>query len=767
MMFANSMFLWGLALASVPIIIYLLNKRRFKRVTWAAMEFLLAAMKKNRRRLRIENLLLLLIRTGIVVLFVMAIARPLLESDSIFSALARAKKNAVFVIDNSYSMGYKTGPSRALDRAKKQARWWVEQLQSGDRVAILKLNSQPEPLYETPMTIGSKKDVNAVLADINEITLSHKTTNVPATLDKVVDMLDKFESGAGEPKEEKVIYVITDCQFSGWAQQGEVRSKHLKKLSRAFARHKTQLHVIDVGEPEAPNFAITDLRCDHALVGTGIPVSFEVTLTNFSKRTFSDVVVELTVDDLPQEKMTVVLEPGAPHRVNFPYQFKDWGYHHVHVSAKADPLDVDNEAYLAIDVREKVTVLVVDGRPSPNEWESETDFIRAFFNAGVSEEQMKKIMPFEADVRTHRQFDTQIADSPLMELRKYDVVLLANLSDLNVQAAQALTSYIEEGGSVLMFLGDMVIPERYNLVLYGNGDGPLPVRLNDVAGDPDHMAHSEINIETYDHPITRFFKHWQLALRRPMTFQYYDCEVPEGAKDTVVIATYSDDKKTPAIVERRFGRGTMILITTSASSHDWNNWNKYPFFSILLAETVSYLSQSSMTRTNYLVGETYQRLLTTHEWASDVYIMPPTGESIKKNLKKITGGEGEESSGDESATVFLLSHKETDVAGIYRIVFAPQEHVSSRLQRTEGFAVNVDTVLESDMTKLVQIELQEAMPALEPRPVIKHYSEIRRETGSKADKPGGREFWKYFIAAVLVLLTCESLLAQRFGKHER
>ena len=68
---------WGFALAgavamSIPIIIHILNRRRFKTVTWAAMEFLLRAMKKNRRRLRFEQWLLLATRCLVVLLLGMA-----------------------------------------------------------------------------------------------------------------------------------------------------------------------------------------------------------------------------------------------------------------------------------------------------------------------------------------------------------------------------------------------------------------------------------------------------------------------------------------------------------------------------------------------------------------------------------------------------------------------------------------------------------------------------------------------------------------------
>ena len=70
------MLLWGLA-AALPILIHLWNRRHYREVPWAAMEFLLAAMRKNARRMQLEQWLLLAVRTLIVLLFVLALADPL------------------------------------------------------------------------------------------------------------------------------------------------------------------------------------------------------------------------------------------------------------------------------------------------------------------------------------------------------------------------------------------------------------------------------------------------------------------------------------------------------------------------------------------------------------------------------------------------------------------------------------------------------------------------------------------------------------------
>src|SRR5258708_10913632 len=67
----------GAALVSIPIIIHILNRRRFKVVSWAAMEYLLHAMRKNRRRLKFEQWLLLATRCPLLALLGAALARPL------------------------------------------------------------------------------------------------------------------------------------------------------------------------------------------------------------------------------------------------------------------------------------------------------------------------------------------------------------------------------------------------------------------------------------------------------------------------------------------------------------------------------------------------------------------------------------------------------------------------------------------------------------------------------------------------------------------
>ena len=111
--FANFPLLYGLAAASVPIIIHLLNRRKFREMRWAAMRFLLAAIRKNSRRIRIEQWLLLAVRTLLILLVVAGDGQAVPGEPGGVADLAGRRTHRVLVLDGSLSMGYTTGGTSA------------------------------------------------------------------------------------------------------------------------------------------------------------------------------------------------------------------------------------------------------------------------------------------------------------------------------------------------------------------------------------------------------------------------------------------------------------------------------------------------------------------------------------------------------------------------------------------------------------------------------------------------------------------------------
>lgn len=151
----------GAALTAVPILIHLLNRRRVKVVPWAAMTFLLAAIKRNRRRLQLENWLVLALRVAAVALLGLALARPVI-TDSALAGLGGERESLYLLLDTSGSTGARREARSVLDALKAEAAVALDGLGGQDPFCLLVTNDPRveasagrEPALIVPRTSGS------------------------------------------------------------------------------------------------------------------------------------------------------------------------------------------------------------------------------------------------------------------------------------------------------------------------------------------------------------------------------------------------------------------------------------------------------------------------------------------------------------------------------------------------------------------------------------------------------------------------------------
>src|SRR5262245_51838271 len=107
MTFLSPLLIWGTVLGAIPLIIHLLNRRRFRRVDWAPMHYLKLTIQRNRRRIQIEQLLLLLLRIALPILLFFFLARPVINPTGLEGWLGGGGRSSqVVLVDDSLSMGY-------------------------------------------------------------------------------------------------------------------------------------------------------------------------------------------------------------------------------------------------------------------------------------------------------------------------------------------------------------------------------------------------------------------------------------------------------------------------------------------------------------------------------------------------------------------------------------------------------------------------------------------------------------------------------------
>src|SRR6185295_6747715 len=240
--FLNPLLLFGIAAVSVPIIIHLLNRRKFQKVVWAAMRFIQTSVERNQRRMRIEDMILLALRCLLLALLAIALARPAFKSSG-SDFLGESKVTAALILDNSGSMGMSDGTATRFEKAKKAAEQALETMPAGSATAVLLASDIangviPEPTF----------DFNLARKVIREAPLTDRASDL---LPSVQRALDTLKQRMGIRKE---IYLITDGQLSGWKQMSEIQ-KLLENSQR-----EVRTHLVFVNEHEERNLAVTELR---------------------------------------------------------------------------------------------------------------------------------------------------------------------------------------------------------------------------------------------------------------------------------------------------------------------------------------------------------------------------------------------------------------------------------------------------------------------------------------------------------------------------
>jgi len=491
MPFIHPWMLAGTAAGSAPVIIHLLNRQRYRRITWAAMHWLLASFKKSSRRLQIEDLILLIMRILILVLLALALARPFLQESGLLGG--RSHVHRVVVMDTSFSMGYTAGGKTAFDRAKEAARALstTSTLSAGDAVTLIFMSDQANA------RIKASTNLSEVYREVDTAELSHAGSDPVKALAAAFGLLDESD----HPRKE--IFLVTDMTRNGWldtaAAAARVRGaedlrKALDKFLRARPDRRTPpVYLLDVGVKDAQNLAVTGLEPDVNVVAAKSRVIFKVEVSNFSDKERLQLPVTFKVDgERVSSELVDVKSGGGRATAMFSHQFEVPGAHWVTAAIEADSLALDDARHLAVPVVPSLKVLAVDGEEKPDWQESETGLLSRALSIPVSERMAAEGINSPSIISTRVVPDSELKD---VQFEGSDLVVLANVPVIPEERLAALRKFVQEGGGLMIFVGDGVGADLYNDRLYDAKDpkgGALPPMLpcrlvepEGEAGNPD------------------------------------------------------------------------------------------------------------------------------------------------------------------------------------------------------------------------------------------------------------------------------------------
>lgn len=237
MTFLAQSLLWGLFAASVPVIIHLLNRRRFRIVDWAATNFLLKAARESRGKKKLKHILILICRALAIAALIVAVARPLIGG--FLGSGSGTVGTVILVLDRSASMETKAGSGEPTYR---------ESVLGKISSAIEKLGSPRLILIDS--ATGEIQEVPSpdAIAELSTTAATDTQADIPTLLTKAINYLDETNPGQAE------IWVASDLQRGDW-RPGDSRWGAVRAGIEALPT-QTKVRIITAGGETPENISL-------------------------------------------------------------------------------------------------------------------------------------------------------------------------------------------------------------------------------------------------------------------------------------------------------------------------------------------------------------------------------------------------------------------------------------------------------------------------------------------------------------------------------
>ncbi len=767
MTFLNAALAFGAAACAIPVVIHLLNRRRHEIVRWGAMHLITPIVRTNRKRVRLEQLLLLLMRMAILALLALCMAGPVLTNWNALSG--NAKTSLAMLFDNSYSMDASSGVKTNSEHAKSNAAQLVLHQPRGSDVAVSMMAGGHVTGSFSPTTNRKR-----IADDLKEIPGGFGAADVGKSFEHATRSLVKMQHAKRD------LVIVSDFQQQDWAGDAGPTLVKAKELIDAMPIRPT-ITLMQVGAEATDNISIQSIELTPSVVAIDQPVNIRVNLRNHGEIPYPRVAVNMQVDGQDRESQSIDLAAGEDGQLLFRHSFAEAGSHVLNVFAEADALHMDNTYKAVVQVWDRLPVLLVDGSGENEALKSSTGFLRLALSpflsaAGLPDGTIEQTLPRAdlLDARVVKHDDLTPAD--LANLR---VLVLANVPRLESDMVDAIKAFVAAGNSLLVFSGDQIdsnwyqtdmceraglIPVTYGVTQDRKGPGTNDL-LGTTFGDPQQVGDANapqvadddeaskkpelgarIAATRFEHPVLAYFndgRNGNLSDARITTWHRLftpqlhiassplpgDDEAEARAESTGVIARLEGGD--PLMIEGQLGKGRVIVCATDCGDK-WTNLPARPFYLPLMQRLVTYLAIAVEPRRNLAAGQTIVAPFTDNP--GTVIVTRPDGKQVELKEK-------------HREDPRLVEYSGTDQEGVYTLQTAsmPLMH----------YVVVADRV-ESNLKRLDQDEMTTLAESLDATVVASADEFIQQDSKRRY----GREIWRPLYWAMFVLVIAELLLQQ-------
>ena len=699
--FGNAGMLAWMAAAGVPVVLHLWRRHARHETSWAAVQFLQAALERQRSTLRLQQVSLLLVRITLPITLALALADPQWSTgESKLAGRAARAWHHLLIVDTSASMATEEAGQSRLASAQAALRGVVEHAREGDGFTLLTLASAPRAVVGD-LTF-SRQDL---LTQVNGLSRTDTAADLGATITLALETLTRVQ--AAHPDLTHHVLIASDLGTNTW------QASDLPAQARRFSAlmPDARVEVLDVAAPPVWNRHVASVTRSTSLATVATPVHWQVEVhTSGDPPAYGALHLEVNEERVATH--VIPREPGS-QTLHVTHRFDRAGDQRVRFVLTNDALPADDAYHQICRVRERVEVLCVEGVADAGR------YLAHALQVGHGERlRVRRIAAWEWN---------PIAGHDA------DVLALCNVAQFSAAQAQAIRSHLARGRGVLCFLGDRARAANYNQLL-GDAvarEGVLPATLE----APQSFGDYSFAPASYQHPVLAPFRGQRDSGLTSTPIWSYWRTTPHP--ESQIILPYSSGDA--AILSRPHLGGTFVLTTCAVSEQSrvlhegapasWTAWHAWPSFVPIVQELLVTVLQTQERRGHCSLGETFSATL-------------PRGAPRTVRCAHDSGAAWQVAA--TSQTPPRVHFHETQRAGFYSLETGSD---TPPLQ----FAVARPDPAESAAKSLSAADLPAAWSGPHPRELAS------RSTGS----PHTPTQW--LLGLLLMLLVVESLLAGRLG----
>lgn len=610
MIFLNPSILLGLLAAAIPVLIHFLNLRKLQRVEFSTLSFLKELQKTKIRRIKFKQWLLLALRLMIILLLVMAFARPTIESVSLGGAASTAKSTAVFVLDNSYSMSVVNEQGSYFNQAKKNIKYLLNELKEGDEAALVTTTGGEN---DSKQTFSSK---DKIISELEDLEISEVKGDVYSAIARASDILKASKNYNRE------IYLLSDFQKSNLnISKNDQNEKLTATIRENLSDKNIRLYTLDFGGQNLINLSVSDFEPNNQIFEKGKEVSFTATVANETDNLVNDAVLSLFINGERKAQNSVSITPGKSKKVTFETTLRETGLLEIFVELEEDAILNDNQRFSSIYIPEKINTLILHNNPS------ESRFLRLALEGNETE-----------NLNVTEQYTNRINS---VSLNNYNTVYVVGTK--NITSYSRLKEYVNNGGNLVVFPGAEDVEQNFNKFCSKLN---LPSADAVIGNTNRNEAASFGNID-YKHPIfTDLFEGDNRAIDSPELYKYL--KINTGGKGKSIISMIDNST---FLSEYKSGEGKILLFNT-APSLSWSNFPVKSIFAPLVNKSLFYLTNEIKDVTKVNAGEEINVSI-ANAAVPQIKVVKPYNSSEFMRM-------------DEEKDKRFLKYDETNKLGIYK-----------------------------------------------------------------------------------------------------